>query len=515
MKQGLPANKQEVLKNNVFLSMNNKLKIASVSAEVDPYSKSGGLADVAGALPKALKKLGHNIIVVTPFYGSIIDPKKYNLKKIKENITVIIDNKHKQKVDFWQGYLTEDLPIYFIENEKYFSKRKTLYGSSHENIRFLLFDLAVLKLLIKLRFEADIIHCHDWHTGLIPYFLKRDFQNSRVLKKAATVFTIHNLTFQLGHNWWEVPDKLKDDGRSSLPDLDDPKIEGVNFAKRAILNADVINTVSEQYAEEIMTRDFGQDLHRILKNRKDRVFGIVNGIDYKDYNPHNDPGLYRNFDWHNFEVKEKNKLFIQKYYNLPQDSKVPILCMTSRIAEQKGFDLVKDISDIIFRFNLQMIIMGDGDKGMISHLKKLQKTYPKKLTYTPFDFKMETSVYAGADMILLPSRFEPCGLTQMKSMRYGCVPIARHIGGFVDTVFDYNPRYQTGNGFSFKAYDSRAMLVAITRALETYKREDEWRKMVQKVMRQSFSWEYPARKYVELFKTALKIKEENKEKVQL
>lgn len=490
---------------------NLHLKIASVSAEVDPYSKSGGLADVARSLPKALKRQGHEIIVVTPFYGAVIDAEKYNLKKIQENVTIIIDNKNKQKVNFWQGYLMEDLPIYFIENEKYFSRRKELYGSSHENARFLLFDLAVLKLLIKLRFKADIIHCHDWHTGLIPYFLKRDFQDSQVLKNEVCVFTIHNLTFQLGHNWWQVPDKYKDDGRSNLPDFDDPKIESINFAKRAILNADVINTVSETYAQEIMTRDFGQDLHRILKNRKDRVFGIVNGIDYKDYNPHNDPGLHRNFDWHNFEVKEKNKLFIQKHYGLPQDSKIPLLCMTSRIVEQKGFDLIKDISDIIFRFNLQMIVMGDGDKSMIAHLKKLQKENPKKLCYTHFDSQRETSLYAGSNFILLPSRFEPCGINQMKSMRYGCVPIARHIGGFVDTVYDYNPQNKTGNGFVFKMYDSRAMLITIDRAIETYKRKEEWKNLVQKVMRQSFSWEYPARKYVELFRTALKVKKENRE----
>ena len=489
---------------------NSKFKIASISAEVDPYSKSGGLADVARSLPKALKRLGHKIIVVTPFYGKIIDPQKYKLTKIQEKITVIIDNKNKQKVNFWQGYLMEDLPIYFIENEKYFSKHKRLYGSSHENARFLLFDLAALKLLTKIKFEADIVHCHDWHTGLIPYFLKRDFKNSEVLKKAASVFTIHNLTFQFGHNWWEVPTKDKDDGRSNLPEFNSPKIKNINFAKRAILNADAINAVSEQYAEEIMERDFGQDLQRILKNRKDRVFGIVNGIDYNEYNPRKDPGLYRNFDYYSIHLKEKNKLFLQKTYGLPEDSKIPLICMTSRVAEQKGFDLIKDISDIIFRFNAQMIVMGDGDKEMISHLKKLQKENPKKLVYLPFNQKIETSLYAGSDFFLLPSRFEPCGINQMKSMRYGCVPIARHIGGLVDTVIDYNPKYKSGNGFVFKPYDSRAMVIAIARALEAYKREDEWKSLVEKVMRQSYSWEYPARKYIDLFKVALKNKEKDK-----
>ncbi|MFC1622437.1 glycogen synthase [Patescibacteria group bacterium] len=515
---------------------NPKLKIASISAEVDPYSKSGGLADVSRSLPKALKRLDHEVIVVTPFYGAITNPEKHKLKKIHEDITIIIDDKHKEKVNFWQGELMDGLPVYLIENEKYFSKRKDLYGSSHENARFLLFDLAALKLLTKIRFKADIIQCHDWQTGLIPYFLKSDFQNSDVLKKTATVFTIHNLTFQLGHNWWEISPKFKDDGKSNLPNLDDPKIEGVNFAKRAILNADMINAVSEKYAEEILTKDFGQELHRILKNREDRVVGIVNGIDYKDYNPKNDPGLNRNFDYYSSHLKEKNKLYIQKTYGLPQDKNIPLICMTSRIAEQKGFDLIKNISDIIFRFNLQLIIMGDGDEKMIKHLRKLQKENPKKLVHIFFhgegnkelitqlkkseknnslenllikNSKMETSLYAGSDFILIPSRFEPCGLTQMKAMRYGCVPVARYIGGYVDTLDDYNPKHKLGNGFVFKVYDARDMAIAISRGIETFKRKDEWKELVEKIMRQSFSWEYPARKYIDLFKKAIKVKEKN------
>ncbi len=509
---------------------NSKIKIASISAEVDPYSKSGGLGDVARSLPKALKKQGHDVIVVTPFYGSIINPEKYNLKKIKENVTIIIDNKNKEKVNFWQGELMENLPIYFIENEKYFSNKKELYGSSHENARFLLFDLAVLKLLIKIKFKADIVHCHDWHTGLIPYFLKRDFKNSETLKNTASVFTIHNLTFQLGRNWWEISEKERDSGKNGLPEFDDPKIENINFAKRAILNSDVINAVSEQYAEEIMTKDFGQDLNRILKNREDKVFGIVNGIDYKDYNPRLDPGLYKNFDYYSIHKKEKNKLYLQKYYGLPENKNIPMLCMTSRIAEQKGFDLIRDISDIIFRFDLQLIIMGDGGEEMIKHLKKLQKENPKKLVhifftgegnqnlisnlkksntpeifYKPNNLK-ETSIFAASDFILIPSRFEPCGLTQMKSMRYGCLPITHHVGGYIDTVDNYDPRYKSGNGFVFKLYDSRAMVVAIARALECYKREKEWKQLVEKVMRKSYSWEYPARKYIDLFRTAIKLK---------
>ena len=520
----------------------NQLKIASISAEVDPYSKTGGLADVARSLPKALKRQGHDVVVITPFYSEIIDPEKYHLKKIAEDVTIIIDNSNKVKVNFWRGYLMEDLPIYFIENEQYFSRRKDLYGSSHENARFLIFCLAALKLLIKIRFEANIIQCHDWHTGLIPYFLKRDFQTSSILKNAVSVLTIHNLTFQFGHNWWEIPPEKRDSGRNGLPNFNELEVENINFAKRGIINADIINAVSEQYAEEILTKDFGQDLHRLLKNREDRVFGIVNGIDYKDYNPHNDPGLYRNYDWHNFKVKEKNKLHLQKKYGLEQNVKIPLICMTSRVAEQKGFDLVREIADILFQFNVQLIVLGDGDVKIITEFKELQKKYSKKFVHLFFKcegnsnlitklrkkhekyfgdltnsffepaFLQETSIFAASDFILIPSRFEPCGLTQMKSMRYGCVPIARYVGGYVDTVYDYNPRNHTGNGFVFRKYDSRAMLIAISRAIETFKRKDEKNYLTEKVMRQSFSWEYPARKYVQLFYKALEFKDKNGKK---
>jgi starch synthase len=495
----------------------SNLKIASVSSEVKPYSKSGGLADVASSLPKALKKQGHEVIIITPFYFPHIDPIKYNLKKIMDGVDIHIDNGNSEKVNFWKGYIEEDLPIYFIENEKYFSVKKNarygssdIYKSKHPNKRFLLFNLAVLQLLTKIGFSADIIHCHDWHTGLIPYFLKNNPKNFSILKKTAVVFTIHNLVFQFGSNWWEVDEKKRDVGRAKLPNFNNHRVEYINFSKRAILNADIINTVSETYAKEILTKDFSQDLERILKNRRKKIFGILNGINEKDYNPHNDPGLHRNFDWHNIDIKKKNKLFIQKKYGLSQNEKTPLLCLTSRITEQKGFSLIKKFGNIISNFDLQMIIMGDGDEKLIDDLKKIQKESEKKIVIMPFDQNMETSLYAASDFILIPSRFEPCGLTQMKAMRYGCVPIARHIGGYVDTVYDYNPENGVGNGFVFKVYDSLAMIIEITRAVETYKRKDEWKKLIKKIISMSFSWEYPAIKYSELFKKAIEIKKLNK-----
>ncbi len=489
-----------------------KLKIVSIASEVAPFSKTGGLADVARSLPKAIKRLGHEVIVITPLYGQVIDKKEYNLKLIYENVKVYLNSEDTVNINYWQGYLMEDLPIYFIENKKYFSQRKTLYGSSRDNARFLVFDVAALKLISLLKFPADIIHCHDWHTGLIPFYLKTDFRYSKTLKNAKTVFTIHNLAFQLGTNWWEVPLKHKDYGRKRIPHLNDLELNYINFTKRAILTADVINTVSEQYRQEIMTRKFGQDLDRILRNRSDRLFGIVNGIDYNAYNPNNDPGLYCNYNVENIERRAANKIWLQKKVGLPEDEKIPLLCTTSRVTFQKGFELILDLIQPLMRLDVQLIVLGDGDKRYIGALKKFQKKYPKKIVWLPFapNQDMETLTYAGSDIFLLPSHHEPCGINQLIAMRYGCIPVVRRVGGLYDTVTNFNPVTQRGTGFTFNRFDHFALFAAIIRALETYKYADIWRTLIERAMRQSNSWEIPAKKYINLYRKVLKMNNQNK-----
>jgi starch synthase len=486
--------------------MSKKLKIVSISPEVAPFSKSGGLADVARSLPKALKRLGHEVIVITPLYGQVIDKKKHNLKLVFNHIKVYLNSEEAVRINYWQGYLMKDLPIYFIENKKYFSQRKSLYGSAHENARFLIFDVAALKLISLLKFEADIVHCHDWHTGLIPFYLKTDFRYSRTLRKTKTVFTIHNLVFQFGHDWWKVPPEKKDYGRKRIPHLSDPDIEYINFAKRAILSADVINTVSEQYREEIMTKSFGQDLHRILRNRKDRLFGIINGIDYKAYNPANDPGLFKNYDYKKVHRKKLNKEYLQKILKLPIDREMPLITLTSRVTFQKGFELIVSLLEPLTRLEVQMVIMGDGDKQYINQLKKYHRKYPKKLVWLPFrgNEKMETLLYAAADIFLLPSHHEPCGINQLIAMRYGCIPVVRSVGGLYDTVTNFNPRTRRGNGFSFKRFDVFALYGALIRALETFRYKQVWRDLMVRAMQESNSWEIPAKKYVALYRKAMR-----------
>jgi len=484
--------------------MAKKLKIASISAEVAPFSKSGGLADVSRSLPKALKRLKHEVIVITPYYEKYFEGKGFEKQLIYKDVELTIDKEAKLKINIWKGFLMEDLPVYFIENHQYFSKKKELYGSQHENRRFYLFDIAVLKLLTLLKFKADIIHCHDWHTGLIPELLKKKFKNSSTLKNSKTLFTIHNLVFQLGHNWWEILPEHKDYGHRALPLFYDPDIENINFAKRAIIHADAINAVSEQYAEEILTKKFGQDLHRILENNKSKLYGIVNGIDHFEYNPATDPGLTKNYNRDNYQARVYNKEALQKLFKLPAKKDIPLIGMASRISEQKGYELLFKILKTLLKRNVQFVIMGDGNKDYIKTIRHLQKQYPLKISHRQFEQKYETSIYAGADILLLPSRFEPCGLNQLIAMRYGCVPIVHCIGGLADTVEDFNIKTLNGNGFSFKTFHEYELLIALTRALEIYQNKDIWKKIIKNCMLVSSSWEIPAKKYAKLFKKIIK-----------
>ena len=492
-----------------------KLKIASISSEVAPFSKSGGLGDVARSLPKALKRLGHEVIVITPFYNQVIDKKKHNLKLAFGDVKVFFNSKEAMRINYWKGYLMPGLPIYFVEAKRYFSKRKSLYGSKHENARFLVFDVAALKLISLLKFKADIVHCHDRQTGLIPFYLKTDFRYSRTLKKAKTIFTIHNLVFQMGKNWWEVPAKKKDYGRKRIPHLADAGIEYINFMKRAILSADAISTVSEQYREEIMTRKFGQDLHQILKNREDRLFGIINGIDYGAYNPTNDKGLFKNYNYKKIHRKKLNKEYLQKKFGLEKNIDTPIICATSRVTFQKGFELVLKILEKLMELDLQIIVIGAGDKDYIKKLQKAAKKYPKKLAVIPShkeNQKYETLVYAGSDFFLLPSHHEPCGINQLIAMRYGCVPIVRKVGGLHDTVENFDPKTKKGTGFVFDEFDEFSLYGAIIRAIETYNYKKAWRDIMVRGMKESSSWEIQAKKYVELYKKVMKMNGQNGKK---
>lgn len=483
-----------------------KLNIIIIAAEVAPFSKAGGLGDVARSLPKALKRRGHNVTVITPLHG-IIDIKKHGIKKIGNDIPFEISKKKTAQFDYWKGYLMHGLPVYFIDKKEYFSSLKTIYNAKKTNERFFFFDLAAIKLIELLNIAPDIIHCNDWHTGLIPHFVKKRFKKSENLNNAAMVYTIHNLAFQSGH----AKEGEEDDGYSKLPEFNNEKgIKKINFAKRAIINSDIINTVSEQYAKEIMTKKFGEDLNRILKNREDRVFGIVNGIDYDIFNPKKDPEIKQNYDHRSLDKKIINKLDLQKKFSIPQNKNIPLIGIVTRITEQKGFDLLMQISDDVLKQNVQLTIAGSGDKKYESFFKKLAKKYPDKVgAHLEFSTEKASQIYAGSDIFLMPSRFEPCGLGQLISLRYGSVPVVHAVGGLVDTIVDYNPKTGEGNGFVFNEYSPRQFLIALVRAIETFQHEKIWNNLVRAGMKQSHSWEIPAEKYEKLFNKAIKIKKNN------
>ncbi|MFA5051522.1 MAG: glycogen/starch synthase [Patescibacteria group bacterium] len=486
--------------------MQQVFRIASIASEVAPYSKTGGLADVAKSLPKAIAAIGHQVLIITPLYG-FIHKQGLDLKKVDGTVTVTVGKK-KFPITFFRLDFNENLKIFFIGNQELFGQHSRVYNFTDDNLRFLVMDLAALKLLELIKFNPHIIHCHDWQTALIPNLLIKEPAKFPSLKKAATVFTIHNLAFQLGHDWWTVPPERIDDGRCDpLKRLDN--LDNLNFAKRGIFYANMISTVSERYAEEITTTDYGQGLDRYLRHRKKDLFGIINGIDYTVNNPAYDDHIKYKYDWNTLRRKKKNKIELQRLVGLERNPEIPLIGVVNRLTEQKGFDLIMGTMDALLRLQMQMVIIGTGHKEYIDFFKKIARQHPKKIGfYTPFTEEMESKIYAGSDMFLMPSRFEPCGISQLKSLRYGSIPIVHETGGLSDTITNFNPKTRKGNGFTFKTYHRQDFLIALTRALENYKYPQVWEYMTWNAMRQTYSWELPAKKYIQLFRIAIKKKRE-------
>jgi starch synthase len=465
------------------------------------------------ALSRAQKELGREVIVVAPFYEALITKAHQKDFKIEHLGSIPVElnngapeNIYSEQADLYRGRFEDGVTFYFVGNKKFFGRSKQLYGRSRENARFYFFNFAALALLKHLALRPSVLHCHDWHAGLIPLLLKSKLRGDSFWSNTATVYTIHNLSYQFGHDWRKVSPRFRDDGHGSLPPFGSIReVERINFAKRGILNADIVNTVSETYREEILTKDFGEDLHRILKNREKIVFGIVNGIDFDSYNPLSDPGLFQHYSDKSVERRIVNKEWLQRHYKLKVRAETPLICMTSRVVEQKGYLLVGEIIEHLLRQDIEVIVMGDGDRDIIQFFEKIQRRYPKHFRVTPYDRTYETSLYAGADFVLLPSRFEPCGINQLIALRYGCIPIVHHIGGFVDTVEDYDPHSGRGNGFVFERYDAHNLLFAVARAVETYKHKEIWSDLIRSGMQEANSWRLPAQRYLELYKTAQRL----------
>lgn len=479
------------------------LSIAIISAEIAPFSKLGGQADVAHALPKHLRTLGHTVSAVTPLYRFTAQAHP-ELEHVGD--TVISVGKKKYPVRFLRSQLNEQspVPVYFVAQEELFTSRGKVYGYPDDNLRFYVFSRAAFALYELLHQIPDILHAHDWAPGLVPNLLDVEYRKQPAWAQTASVFTIHNLLYQMQGMWYDVPAGKRDRG-NGLPPNDPAKIRWANFSLRGIKHADAINAVSLRYAEEIMTKKFGEGLDGVLRRRKDRVFGIINGIDYTVFNPSFDPHVPIHYDWNSLDKKLANKTAYQKEFGLEVNPDIPLLGLAHRFTEQKGFNLIMEILPALLQEKVQLAVTGYGDRGYVRFFRQVVKRYPLQVAANlSFDEPMASRIYAASDMFLMPSRFEPCGVSQLISLRYGAIPIVHRVGGLAETITDFNPRTGVGNGFVFDHHTGPSLLVALTRGVETFKYPKVWEHLTWQGMRQSFSWELPARKYIDLYRQAIR-----------
>lgn len=478
------------------------LRILIVASEGVPYVKTGGLADVIGALPRALRRLGHDVRVVLPRYKSI-DIERWRLRTVVSNLSVPM-NQATELVNVLEAPPSEDVPFYFIDSEHYFQREK-LYGYNDDGERFILFCRAALEFTRHINWAPDVVHCHDWHTAIIPNWTKTVYRDDPYLNKTASVYTIHNLAYQgiFGYRILEVAG-VAEEGflYPEVPEL----ANVVDLMGRGIIYADVVSTVSPRYAREILTPAFGERLDPILRERKDRLYGILNGIDTIEFDPAADTHIAAHFDAFSLEDRSSNKRALQEQTRLPVDACVPLLGIISRLTDQKGFDLLDQIAIPLIEQGVQLVVSGTGDQHYHSMFQRLAARYPQQVSVNlTFNVEMSQRIYAGSDMVLMPSRFEPCGLTQMLAMRYGSIPVVHRTGGLADTVKEFDPASNSGNGFSFDRYDPFHLFAAIVRAIEVYKFPHIWQDLMQRAMLADYSWDASAEQYVALYRRALEL----------
>lgn len=493
------------------MNQTSPLKILYLSAEVVPFAKTGGLADVAGALPKSIRSLGHDIRVMMPRYGRVaID--KFGLHKAPGfDVVAVPMDERTEPASIYAGSIGADAgqtPVYFVDSARYFD-RQGIYMYPDDAERFVFFSRAALETCRALDWRPDVIHCNEWHTALIPNWLRTIYREDPFYADMATLYTAHNLEYQgiFGARVLEIAG-LADTGFLAHPDVAPDLNYVVDLMARGLLFADIINTVSETYAREILTPDCGHRLDPILRDRRDRLFGVRNGIDTEVFNPATDPYIAAHFDAHDFELRAANKAALQAEARLPVRADVPVISVVSRLTDQKGLDLISAVADPLLRhLGCQLVVMGTGDSRYHDMLNALVARYPQQVAvFLTFNRPTEQRIYAGSDIFLMPSRCEPCGLNQMLAMRYGAVPVVHAVGGLADSVADYDPATDAGSGFSFAQYDALALFAALVRALETYRHRAVWRGLIRRCMSTDFSWQRSAQLYVDLYLRALAVR---------
>lgn len=492
--------------------MAKKLKVLFVSAEVAPFSSVGGLSQVSYFLPRALMKMGEEVAIFTPKYG-IIDETKFPMRVLVSGLKVPIgDGKFLIcNVKTLRFNHKGEPTVYFLENMEYFEKRANVYGYSDDHIRFGLLSRGAIEF-VRSVFACDIIHCNDWHTGYMINDLRTnpDYKNDPILRKVATVLSVHNI-FQGVFDFEHASEMDFDDGKGELAPFYSDRFFKQNPLKRGIIYADLVNTVSETYATEIVKQEFGRGLHDLFKELRDKLYGVLNGLDYTEFNPATDKLIAQNFNVKTLELKKVNKRDLQRQFGLNLDENVPVLAIWGRLDTQKGIDLVIDvITNLLDESDLQFIVMGQpGDDKYRTFFTDLERRYPGRVgTHLQSNFALPRKIAAGADIFLAPSKYEPGGIVTMEALRYGTVPVVRATGGLADSVANYDVVSGNGTGFVFKNFSSGSFLIAVTRALEAYKNKTVWHKIVRAGMTQDFSWNKSAEKYLDLYFRVMEFRKE-------
>lgn len=467
------------------------MKVLFAASEAEPFAKSGGLADVSGALPKALRKRLVGARVILPLYSSIAPEMREKMTFIC-NITVPVSWR-KQYCGVFEAHI-DGVIYYFIDNEYYF-KRDGLYGYYDDAERFAFFSRAVLEIIPHIGFKPDIIHCNDWQTALIPVYLTEMYSKDPFYSSIKTVFTIHNIQYQGKYGMELYGDVLGlPDGRESIVEYDGC----VNFMKGAIQCADKVTTVSPTYSREILEPYYSHGLDSILKEFGYKLTGIVNGIDTDVYNPETDKFIYQNYSIQTLSCKKKNKTKLQEEMGLPRVN-APIFGMVTRLVSHKGIDLVKCVFEELLRADLQFVILGSGDWEFETFFYEMSKKYPEKVAVKlGFDNALAHRIYAGSDFFLMPSKSEPCGLAQLVALRYGTIPIVRETGGLNDTVKDSGDGQ--GNGFTFSNYNAHDMENTVWRALAGYSKTEGFDILRKRAMSCDNGWNASANLYIRLYK---------------
>jgi len=474
------------------------MKVLFATAECAPFFKTGGLGDVAGALPQALKDQGVDISVVLPYFTKM--PAQYQ-NECEDLIQFPIEMGEITQPCTIKTLERQQVRYYFIENAAYFD-REQLYSYEDDGERFAFFSLSIIQLAKQLQLSLDYIHCNDHHTAIIPFLLKEKYQKDTAYQSVKSMLTIHNIEFQGKY----APQMLPELFGLDLAAYHERQIfdqDGLNFMKAGILYADQVTTVSPSYAKELQTPDYGYGLDPLLREKNAKLTGILNGIDYEVYDPGTDPLIPAHFSSADLSGKEKDKQALQTKMNLPVVAEVPLIGMVSRLTYQKGFPLVLSTIQELLQHDVQVVLLGTGDPALEEAFQQLAKKYSQKLRVNlQFDPAFAQLIYAGADLFLMPSKFEPCGLSQMIAMRYGTLPLVHETGGLRDTVVPYQAGNPEATGFSFDSFQASALVSTFENALTLFQTKPEtWRQMITNAMSKDFSWQASSQVYLQLYHT--------------